>query len=83
MLISGEDRLSRISSCVAAAHRVAAAHHFLLSRDEALTIVEHQIGSIAEHWDAVCDDAEFLSTRQFLNPFSMEGVAAAQHVRLT
>lgn len=78
MLISGEDRMSRISSCL------TAAHHFLLSRDEALEVVLGQIATINRHWAAVCDEAKLskidrklLGSRQFLNPFSVEGLGIA------
>lgn len=74
MLIAGEDRLSRISSCL------DAAHHFLLSREEAKQIADAQVAGIVEHWDEVCREARIsqtdrrlLATRQFLNPFSVEG----------
>ena len=73
MLIIGDDRMSRISSCL------KASAHFLLSRKEAIAIVKHQLISITEHWDAVCDEAgltttdrAFLWGRQFLNPFAFE-----------
>ena len=75
MLISGNDNLSRLSTCL------AAAHHFLLSHDEAMEIAQRQVAAIAEHWDAVCEEAAIsntdralLATRQFLNPFSVEGM---------
>ena len=80
MLIAGENRMSRISSCLNAAGR------FLLSRPEAMAIVEHQIRCISEHWDAVCTEAglteadrAFLWGRQFLNPYAfadLDGGAA-------
>ena len=73
MLIVGDDRMSRISSCL------KASAHFLLSRAEAIAIVKHQLINITEHWDAVCDEAELTTTdraflwgRQFLNPFAFE-----------
>ena len=73
MLITGEDRMSRISSCL------NAAGHFLLSREEAIAIVEHQLACITGHWDAVCAEAgltatdrAFLWGRQFLNPYAVE-----------
>ena len=75
MLISGSDNLSRISTCL------AAAHHFLLSHAEAMEIAQRQVAAIAEHWDAVCEEAAIsttdrtlLATRQFLNPFSVAGL---------
>jgi serine/threonine-protein kinase HipA len=73
MLILGEDRMSRISSCL------NAAGHFLLSREEAVAIVEHQLTRITGQWDAVCTEAglnktdrAFLWGRQFLNPYAFE-----------
>lgn len=73
MLIAGDDRMSRISSCL------KASAHFLLSRAEAIAIVKHQLTSIINHWDAVCGEAgltaidrAFLWGRQFLNPYAFE-----------
>lgn len=75
MLIAGEDRLSRISSCL------DASHHFLLSREQARQIARAQMEGIAKHWDEVCREARIsqtdrrlLASRQFLNPFSVEGI---------
>jgi len=80
MLICGDERHSRISACL------AAAHHFLLSRREALTIAEGQVLALARHWAEVCETAELTPTdralmwgRQFLNPYAfddLEGDAA-------
>lgn len=74
MSIAGEDRLSRISSCL------DAAHHFLLSREEGQQLARAQAAGIAEHWNEVCREARIsqtdrrlLASRQFLNPFSIEG----------
>lgn len=71
MLISGGNRASRISACL------EAAHHFQLSRQDALAIVEKQMVGIGENWESVCDIAELGATdrnlfwgRQFLNPFA-------------
>jgi serine/threonine-protein kinase HipA len=73
MLISDDNRLSRISACL------EAAHHFLLSEINAVAIVEHQISAIGENWSDVCDEADLRETdrsllwgRQFLNPFTFE-----------
>ncbi|MGB1111238.1 MAG: type II toxin-antitoxin system HipA family toxin [Gammaproteobacteria bacterium] len=73
MLIVSGDRMSRISSCL------NSAGHFLLSREAAVAIVEHQIDRIQQHWEAVCTEAEFSETdrallwgRQFLNPYAFE-----------
>ncbi|MGB5252671.1 MAG: HipA domain-containing protein, partial [Sedimenticolaceae bacterium] len=76
MLITDQDRMSRISTCL------GAAGHFLLSREEALAIVEHQLTTLIAHWDSVCDEAAlspvdraFLWGRQFLNPFAFDDLA--------
>jgi serine/threonine-protein kinase HipA len=73
MLISGEDRMSRISSCIAAAHL------FLVSESAARRLAQQQAALIAEHWAAVCEEARmtkadraFLAHRQFLNPYSTD-----------
>jgi serine/threonine-protein kinase HipA len=73
MVISGENRMSRISASL------QAARHFLLSEKEAVAIVEHQISAIVENWNAVCEEAELSETdrtllwgRQFLNPFAFD-----------
>ncbi|HRK57594.1 MAG TPA: type II toxin-antitoxin system HipA family toxin [Burkholderiaceae bacterium] len=73
MLISGNNRLSKLKSCL------EAAHHFLLSEHEARAMFDRQREAIENHWDHVCDEAS-LSTvdrqlfwrRQFLNPFAFE-----------
>ena len=51
------------------------------SQAEALTIMDAQIATIADHWDAVCDEAaltdvdkKLFAGRQFLNPFCLEGL---------
>ncbi len=73
MLISGNNNLSRIKTCL------EAAHNFLISQDDARAIVEKQIEAIEANWDRVCDEAKLNETdrkllygRQFLNPFSTE-----------
>ena len=70
MLISGDNRMSRISACL------EASHHFLLSEKEAAAIIAHQISAIGENWSSVCEEAELADTdrsllwsRQFLNSF--------------
>lgn len=73
MLISGDNRLSKLNSCL------EAAHHFLLSQNDAKVIFERQRETIASHWDKVCDEAGLSAVdrklfwkRQFLNPFVFE-----------
>jgi serine/threonine-protein kinase HipA len=75
MLISGEDRMSRVSSCL------AAAHHFLLSQTEARDLAQQQVALIVQHWKEVCEEAHvtrtdraLLAGRQFLNPYSVDGL---------
>jgi serine/threonine-protein kinase HipA len=73
MLISGDNRMSRISACL------KAAHHFLLSEKEAAAIVEHQISAISKNWNTVCEESDLSETdhtllwgRQYLNPFAFD-----------
>lgn len=84
MLIAGNDRQSRISSCL------NAAGHFLLSRAQAIEIVHRQLTCIIDHWDTVCAEAAlsvtdraFLWGRQFLNPFAFEDLDGdAAHLKI-
>ena len=73
MLIVGNNRYSQLKTCL------AAAHHYLLSNDEAVVIVDKVETAIRENWDRVCEEAELspvdkelMWQRQFLNPFSIE-----------
>lgn len=73
MLISGDNRLSKLKSCL------DAAPHFLLSEHEAKTIFDRQREAIEANWEEVCDDAGLSAVdkklfwkRQFLNPFTLE-----------
>jgi serine/threonine-protein kinase HipA len=73
MLISGDNRLSKLKSCL------EAAPHFLLSENEAKTIFDKQREAIEANWEKVCDEAglsavdrKFFWKRQFLNPFAFE-----------
>lgn len=79
MIISDNDRSSRIVTCL------RAAPHFLLSEEEALQIVEQQIRCLTENWSAVCDEASLsevernlLWGNQFLNPFVFEGLPSGK-----
>lgn len=79
MLIKGGNRMSTLSSCL------AAAADFLLAEDEAKQIIHQQITTIAGEWDAICEIAELSPTdkklfagRQFLNPFCIEGLDGAK-----
>jgi serine/threonine-protein kinase HipA len=75
MLISDDNRMSRIGSCL------DAAKNFLLSRKDAVEIIEKQITKIGDHWSSVCGEAELsevdqnmLWGRQFLNPYAFESL---------
>ena len=78
MLLHGQERRSQLVHCLAAAERLG------LSHAQAREIINHQIATIHDSWDAICDEAElspvdrnFLWGRQFLNPFALEGYAEA------
>jgi len=77
-MIIGDDtdpfKLSQVAGCV------QRAHVYQLGQPEAKEIVDHQIETIEESWDDVCDQAELPPAererfwgRQFLNPFALEG----------
>jgi serine/threonine-protein kinase HipA len=73
MLISGGNRLSRVSSCI------EAAHHFLLATNEALAIIQGQLAALGDSWNDVREEAalteieyRLLWGRQFLNPFAFD-----------
>ncbi len=73
MLITDNNNLSQLKSCL------EAAHHFLLSQEEAHSVFEIQEMVIQENWEMVCNEAQLsevdkrlLWRRQFLNPFSIE-----------
>jgi serine/threonine-protein kinase HipA len=80
MLISGEDRRSRLATCL------AAAPVFLLRETEAIDLIEEQIVTIRDGWTDACELARLTETdrrlfwgRQFLNPYAfheLEGDAA-------
>ena len=71
MLISENNNLSQLKTCL------DTAHNFFVSGDDALAIIETQISAIEENWDSVCNEAQLsqvdkklLWGRQFLNPYS-------------
>ncbi|MDP2752176.1 MAG: HipA domain-containing protein [Rhodocyclaceae bacterium] len=71
MLIHGAKRSSQVTTCI------AAASSFLLGREDAIAIVNHQVHVIEREWQATCDEANLsevdralLWRRQFLNPFA-------------
>lgn len=74
MLIFGDNRMSQLSTCL------AAAHNFLLSPEDARGIIDYQIAVIEENWTSACDEANLSETdralfwkRQFLNDFAFQG----------
>lgn len=81
MLIHGGDRRSHLTTCI------AAASSFLLAREEAIAIINHQVNVIEHEWQAICDEASLSEVdralfwlRQFLNPFVF--LNAPQEVRI-
>ncbi|MBT0652642.1 HipA domain-containing protein [Geobacter luticola] len=75
MLVMGDDRSSRITTCIAAAPQ------FLLSEEEAVDIIAKQIACIEQNWSTVCDDASLSEVdrnlmwgNQILNPYVFEGL---------
>ena len=73
MLISGDNNLSQLRTCL------ETAHNFLLSEEDAREIFGVLTAAIEQNWDAVCEEAELnevdkklLWRRQFLNPYSVE-----------
>ncbi|MGK2924258.1 MAG: type II toxin-antitoxin system HipA family toxin [Lysobacterales bacterium] len=81
MLIHEGDNMSRLSTCL------SAAHHFLVSEKQAVEMIEAQMRVIAGRWGEVCAiaslsevDRNLFWGRQFLNPYSfadLEGGAAS------
>jgi serine/threonine-protein kinase HipA len=78
MLIVGNERFSRIETCLRAAPQ------FLLSRDDAIALAQHQIEVICDRWDPICAEAQLSEVdrnlmwrRQFLNPFVFESAPPA------
>jgi len=71
MLISGDNNLSQLKTCL------DTAHNFLISENDAHSMFDAQISAIKKYWDSVCDEAQLsqvdrnlLWGRQFLNPYS-------------
>ncbi len=77
MLITGEDRTSRLATCL------AAAPHFLLDAQAADDLIANQIDRLRSAWPQVAEEARLseidralLAGRIFFNPFIFEGAAA-------
>lgn len=74
MMISGNNRSSRLITCL------AAAKNFMLSEDQARNIIEHQIASLHKNWDTICKEADLspidqalFKERMFMNSYAFEG----------
>jgi serine/threonine-protein kinase HipA len=74
MLITGDDRMSRIKTCL------AAAPNFLLDKRAAEDLIADQIERLHAAWPEVAEEAALtkidravLAGRAFLNPFVFEG----------
>jgi len=74
MKIAGEKNLSRLDLCLENSAL------FGLNTQAAKAIIEHQIQTIKNHWDSVCDEVDLneterrlLRSRQIFNAFSVEG----------
>lgn len=80
MLISGNNCMSRLASCL------EGVHHFLLTEPEAIALADGPLNGIAANWLKICEaaaltvaDRNRLWGRQFLNPYAftaLEGNAA-------
>lgn len=75
MLVHGRERRSKLSVCLASHSK------YLLSREEALSIILHLIAVVRAKFDKVCDEASisevdrwFLWRRQFMNALAFEGI---------
>ena len=71
MRICGDNNLSQLKTCL------AAAPNFLLSERDARAVFAHLMAVIETQWDLVCDEASLSRvdrnlfwSRQFMNPFS-------------
>ncbi|MEN9773085.1 MAG: hypothetical protein RL322_155, partial [Pseudomonadota bacterium] len=81
MLIRGMERTSQVGLCI------AAAPVFLINREEAIQIVNHQVRIIEKKWPVICEEAGLsevdqllLWRRQFLNPFAFFNAPNGVHV---
>lgn len=77
MLIHKRDRSSQLATCI------AAAPSFLIEKEDAIRIVNQQVGIIEKEWQFVCDEANLNEVdctlfwrRQFLNPFAFQSAPA-------
>ena len=75
MLITGDNRSSRVATCLAAAPL------FLLSEENAVGIIANQVACIEQKWSTVCDEASMTEVdrnllwgNQLMNPYAFEGL---------
>ncbi len=75
MLITGNDRSSRLATCL------RAAPSFFLDEAQATAIIEAQVTTIRDAWPHLCEEAALspldqaaMWGRQILNPFAFEGL---------
>lgn len=75
MLIKGDGRASTLATLL------AAAPNYHLKETAAAALIAHQITTIADHWQDVCDEADLspvdrklFAGRQFLNSYSLVGL---------
>lgn len=75
MQIHGQNRMAQIANCF------EASASFMLTREQALKIVETLIHSLTMNWKKVCSEAQIgevdkylLQSRAFLNPFAFENL---------
>lgn len=75
MLIKGDNRASTLAACL------AAAPDYHLKEAQAATLIEHQVVTIAQNWQSVCEEAELsevdrklFAGRQFLNGYALDGL---------
>lgn len=75
MLIKGDIRASTLAACL------AAAPDYHLTEAEAAKLIEHQLTTIAQDWQSVCEEAKLTEVdrklfagRQFLNSYALEGL---------
>ena len=75
MLIKGDGRASTLATCL------AAAPDYHLKAADAAALIEHQVTTIAEHWQILCAEAELspvdrrlFAGRQFLNRYALDGL---------
>ena len=81
MLIHDGDRRSQLATCI------AGASSFLLGREDAIAIVNHQVSIIEGEWQSTCDEANLSEVdrtlfwrRQFLNPFAFLNAPEGVHI---